>query len=215
MKRIPLNYAGHTEEELLNMTKAEATEGLLEKHQRFCECYIESHNYKIALLKAGYQSNHNSSLAGRLLMNEKIQRYVCWLKLRVLRQHMVNAYDLIDEWIRIAFSDMTDFVDIYPNSIKLKPADQVDGQLIKSIKSGRDGVSIEFHDKMRALDKLADYCDDLPKGWKQKLEERKQELLEQEFELKKKAMEFGESDKEDDGFIEAIKKSAEKIWENE
>ena len=73
---------------------------------------------------------------------------------------------------------MTDFVDIYPHSIKLKPANEVDGQLIKSIKSGRDGVSIELHDKMKALDCLARYCDDMPKDWKQKLEERKMELLE-------------------------------------
>ena len=55
---------------------------------------------------------------------------------------MINAYDILDEWIRIAFSDITDFIDIYPNSIRLKPADKVDGQLVKSIKSGRKYIKM-------------------------------------------------------------------------
>ena len=114
---------------------------------------------------------------------------------------------------RSAFSDMSDFVDIFPHSIRLKPATQVDGQLIKSIKSGRDGVSIELYDKMKALDSLAKYCDDMPKEWKQKIDERRTELQEQEFILKKKQLELENPDKEDDGFIEAIKKSAESVWD--
>lgn len=50
---------------------------------------------------------------------------------------MIAAGDIIDEWARIAFSDITDFVNIYPHSISLKPANEMDGQLVKSIKSGR------------------------------------------------------------------------------
>ena len=53
----------------------------------------------------------------------------------------------------------------------------------------------------------------MPKEWKQKLEERRTELLEQEFELKKKQAELENPDKEDDGFLEAIKESAKTIWE--
>ena len=121
---------------------------------------------------------------------------------------MVNAVDLIDQWIRIAFSDMTDFVNIHPGYITLKPASEVDGQLIKSIKSGRDGVSIELHDKLKALDCLSKYIDDMPKDWKQKLE-----LLEEEFKLKKKVYELENPQQKDDGFIEAIKESAKVIWE--
>ena len=216
MKRQPIDYDAYTEEELLRMPKSKATAGLNEQQQRFCECYIEGHNRRIAMIKAGYnKGSANTNYALRLLAKEDVQRYICWLKARVLQSHMINAMDLIDEWVRIAFSDITDFVDIAPHSIRLKPADMIDGQLVKSIKTGRDGISIELHDKMRALEPLARYVDDMPSDWKQRIEERRMQLMEQEFELKKKTSELDNPDKEDDGFIEAIKASAESVWTDE
>lgn len=215
--RVVVDNDQWTEDELIKMSRKEAIEGLTENAQRFCEFYVEGHNRKIALMKAGYSQNATEKLRGmyayRLLKDPNVQRYIMWLKVRVLNAKLVSAIDVIDEWVRIAFADMTDFVDIFPHSIRLKPADKIDGQLIKSIKSGRDGISIELHDKMKALDNLAKYCQDMPQEWKQKLEERRQELMEQEFELKKKQAELDAYDEEDDGFIEAIKKSAQSVWE--
>lgn len=214
MKTVPLEYNELSEEELLRMGKEEASKGLPEHYQRFCEFYVEGKNKKVALVKAGFK-DRPTSYAGRLLKNEKIKKYIAWLKARALNECLVNATDLLDAWVRIAFSDMTDFVDIFPHSIRLKPSDEVDGQLIKSIKMGRDGVSIELYDKMKALDNLAKYIQDMPIDWKQKLETRRLELQEEEFELKKKLSEFDNPEKADDGFIEAIKNSAKIIWEEE
>lgn len=212
MVAIPISNETWTQEELLEMSKSEAVGNLPEKAQKFCEFYVEGLNRKMALKKAGYESL-DANYAYRLLKKEGVQRYIMWLKARILNVHMVNAVDVLDQWIRIAFSDMTDFVDIHRNFISLKPASEVDGQLIKSIKSGRDGVSIELHDKLKALDCLARYLDDMPKDWKQKLEERKLELLTQEFELKKKVYELENPEVKDDGFMEAIKASAKVVWE--
>lgn len=212
MVAIPISNETWTQEELLEMSKSEAVGNLPEKAQKFCEFYVEGLNRKMALKKAGYESL-DANYAYRLLKKEGVQRYIMWLKARILNVHMVNAVDVLDQWIRIAFSDMTDFVDIHRNYISLKPASEVDGQLIKSIKSGRDGVSIELHDKLKALDCLARYLDDMPKDWKQKLEERKLELLTQEFELKKKVYELENPEVKDDGFMEAIKASAKVVWE--
>lgn len=212
MVAIPISNETWTQEELLEMSKSEAIGNLPEKAQKFCEFYVEGLNRKMALKKAGYESL-DANYAYRLLKKEGVQRYIMWLKARILNVHMVNAVDVLDQWIRIAFSDMTDFVDIHRNFITLKPASEIDGQLIKSIKSGRDGVSIELHDKLKALDCLARYLDDMPKDWKQKLEERKLELLTQEFELKKKVYELENPEVKDDGFMEAIKASAKVVWE--
>lgn len=205
----------YSEEELLAMPKAKAQAGLTEKQVRFCEIYVEGHNKKMAALKAGYRSTFVSSAAVvQLLRNEKVCRYINWLKARILKEHFINAADVLDEWIRIAFSDITDFVEINPHSIKLKKNEEIDGQLVKSIKSGREGVSIELHDKMKALDNLAKYIQDMPSDFKQRLEERKLELMEQEFEFKKKVYEQTMPAFEDDGFIEAIKESAQSVWES-
>lgn len=206
----------YSEEELLAMPKAKAQAGLTEKQVKFCEIYVEGHNKKMAALKAGYRSTFVSSAAVvQLLRNEKVCRYINWLKARILKEHFINAADVLDEWIRIAFSDITDFVEINPHSIKLKKNEEIDGQLVKSIKSGREGVSIELHDKMKALDNLAKYIQDMPSDFKQKLEERKLELMEQEFEFKKKVYEQTMPVFEDDGFIEAIKESAQSVWESD
>lgn len=217
--RVPIETNLYTEEELLKMSKKKAVNGLTEKAQRFCEYYVEGHNRKIALKKAGFSDGviegGNGNYAYRILRDENAVRYIMWLKVRVMNAALVNAVDIIDHWVRIAFADMTDFVDIFPHSIRLKPVSEVDGQLIKSIKSGRDGVSIELHDKLKALDSLAKYCQDMPQEWKQKLEERKLELMEQEFELKKSQTELENPEIEDDEFIEAIKASTKAVWNEE
>lgn len=214
MEKAHIDYSVYTTEELLSMKMSEAIEGLNESQQRFCEYYIQNYNVKTSLAKAGYKNQWTNG-GYKLLKNKKCQRYIQWLKARVLQKTLVRGSDLIEQWIKIAFADMTDFVNIFPSYIKLKTNDEVDGQLIKSIKSGRDGVSIELYDKMKALDSLAKYSADMPKDYKQILDERKQELLEQEFELKKKLYDLENKENETDGFIEALKESAKIIWEDE
>lgn len=214
MPRAPIEYDQYTTDELLKMSKEEATEGLNEKQQRFCEFYIMNYNVKTSLQKAGYSAQ--SSAEGYILRRKpRIQRYIQWLKARVVNQALVTGADIIDQWIKIAFADLTDFVNVHRTSITLKPADEIDGQLIKAIKTGRDGISIELHDKLKALDSLAKYTEDMPKDYKQILDERRQQLLEQEYELKKKMYDLENHEGENDGFLEALKATAQQVWSDD
>lgn len=210
-REIP-NDREYTHEELLEMKHSQAIKGLSEKAQKFCEYFVEGYNKKTALINAGFECI-DSQYSYRLLRDPRVQRYIHWLKARALKAVFVNAEDLLDHWIRIAFADMTDFVDIKKTYITLKPANLVDGQLIKSIKSGKDGVSIELHDKMKALDNLAKYMEGMPKEWKQKVEERKLELQAEELAIKKQMYELNNPAPEEDGFLAAIKESAKVVWE--
>lgn len=212
MVRNVIEYNEYTSDELLKMKKSEAIEGLNESQQRFCEAFVGSYNIKSALLKAGYDGN--TSQGTSLLKKPRIKRYIQWLKVRILSNSFVAGADVIHQWIKIAFADMTDFVDIKPHGIVLKPSSQVDGQLIKSIKSGPQGVSIELYDKLKALDSLAKYIQDMPKDYKQIIEERKADLMQNEFELKKKMYDLDSKENEDDGFLEALSKTAESVWED-
>lgn len=213
MRRSPIDYDIYTEAELLEMTKKEATEGLTELQQRFCEEYVRSYNIRMAAIKAGYPES-KQYIGMALRRRPECQRYIQWLKARILKSVVIDAATIIDQHLRIAFSDITDFVDIKPTSIRLKPSELVDGQLVKSIKSGRDGVSIELYDKMRSLDFLTRYCEDMPKDWKQRIEERRIELQEKEFELKKKINDVERDAEEKDGFIEAIENATEAVWDD-
>ena len=212
MQRSPIDYDVYTEEERLERKKKEAIEGLTELQQRFCEEYVKSYNIKMAVIKAGYPEQ-KINIGNALRRKPECQRYIQWLKARILRNVCIDAASILDEHLRIAFADITDFVDIKPTSIRLKPSELVDGQLVKSIKSGRDGISIELYDKMKSLDFLAKYCQDMPKDWKQKIEERRIELQEQEFELKKQMSDVSKNAEEKDGFMEAIENAAKVVWE--
>lgn len=212
MGRRAIDYDVYTTEELLEMSHEDAIEGLTEKQIKFCEVYVLNYNISIALRKAGYESE-TSGAAYRIRQKPGCKRYMQWLKARMLHDTLINGEDIINQWVKIAFADMTDFVDINKFGITLKPVREMDGQLVKSIKSGRDGVSIELYDKLKALDSLAKYTEDMPKDYKQKIEERKMELMEQEFELKKSIYDMENKIEKDDGFVEALKQSAKIVWE--
>lgn len=212
MGRRAIDYDVYTTEELLEMSHEDAIEGLTEKQIKFCEVYVLNYNISIALRKAGYESE-TSGAAYRIRQKPGCKRYIQWLKARMLHDTLINGEDIINQWVKIAFADMTDFVDINKFGITLKPVREMDGQLVKSIKSSRDGVSIELYDKLKALDSLAKYTEDMPKDYKQKIEERKMELMEQEFELKKSIYDMENKIEKDDGFVEALKQSAKIVWE--
>lgn len=213
MRKAQIVYNEYSTEELLEMSRDEAVGKLTEMQQRFCEAYVSSHNIKMALIKAGYKED--TVLGYMIRKKPAAKRYIQWLKARIVNEAIISGAEIIEQWLKIAFADMSDFVDIHKYSISLKPAEQIDGQLIKTIKSGKDGVSVELYDKLKALDSLAKYTEDMPKDYRQIIEEKKLDLMQQEFELKKKMYDMDSVEKEDDGFIEALSKSAKVIWEDE
>lgn len=215
MEKKAIEYDKYSTDELLKMSHQEATDGLSEKQQRFCEAYIGTYSIKSAMIKAGYDYDRNVSFGYTLRKKPAVKKYIQWLKARAMSDALVSGRDIIDQWIRIGFADMTDFVNVGRTSITLKPAEQMDGQLIKSIKSGRDGISIELYDKLKALDSLAKYTADMPKDFRQLIDERRMDLMEAEFELKKRMQDLEHDESEDDGFIEAIRQASTKVWENE
>ncbi|MEZ7173711.1 terminase small subunit [Sporosarcina sp. OR05] len=111
---------------------------------------------------------------------------------------MLSADVVLQQYIVIAFADITDFVvfgseevvamnelgepilddegekvTYLLNYVNLKNADEVDGSLITEVKQGKDGVSVKLLDKMKALDMLAKYTDLLSDSDKKRLQEEK------------------------------------------
>lgn len=206
-------FTEETEEELFNMTRAEATLNLNDKQIKFCEEYARTFNIKLSAVRAGYSKKSAHTAAWKIRQNPDCSRYIAWLKLRVSQKVFVEAVDIIDHYARIAFSDITDVCEVKDGKITVQDTDMIDGQIVKSIKKGRDGVTVELYDKMTALSKLERYFDVMPKDWKQQLEERKVKILEERLEIEKKKMGVGE-EITDDGFIEALKATAESVWED-
>jgi len=204
-----------TEAELAEMTMEEAQGTLTDRQILFCNTYMKSYNIKSAAIKAGYKPTAAAMAGYKLRQDPRAQKYLAWLKLQMAHECQVDAMAIIDQYIRIAFSDMTDFVDIKNNRIKLKDGELIDGQLVHKVSNGLNGISVELVDKKFALDKLDRFFDIMPKDWKQLLEERKLELLERKLDFDIMKAGGNDDDTQDDGFIEALKDMTKSIWEGE
>jgi len=132
----------------------------------------------------------------------------------------IDALDVLEVYIKIAFADITDFTEfgtykeyVYVegqkmisvngdyitqdiNYVRIKNHDEIDGSVVNEIKQGKDGITIKFHDKLKALEALTKYFDLLPDNHKRKIENANLELSkrrvavnEEELELRKKEIE--------------------------
>lgn len=208
-------FTDETEEELAQMSRDEVTLPLNDKMRRFCEHYVKNFNIRMAAIKAGYSATSAHITGWKLRQKPEVNRYIAWLKLRVGRECHVTAMDIIDQYTRIAFADVTDFITFKGNEVKLTNSDKIDGQLVTKVKQGRDGITIELADKLSALDKLERYFDVMPKDWREKIEERKLELIKERIDFEKAKAGLEDVEDSDDGLLQALKESAEEVWEDE
>lgn len=175
------------------------SDDLTDKQRLFCVFYIKSFNATMSAIKAGY-SKHSAHVQGsRLLSNDNVATEIRRLKSEMQQGIFIDAMDVLNKYIQIAFADITDYV--YFGSIEreqinsetgkvmldsnfkpitykesyvdFKNADEVDGTLITEIKEGKDGISVKLADKMRALDMLSKYFDLLSDNDRKRLQEEK------------------------------------------
>jgi len=208
-------YLEETEEELMSMSREEVTASLTDRERAFCEHYTRNFNITLATKRAGYKHRSAHNVGWKIRQKPEVNRYIAWLKLKTAKQCHVEAVDIVDQYIRIGFADITDFATIKNGKVQLVDSDMIDGQLVTEVKQGRDGITIKLADKLAALDKLERYFDVMPKDWREKIEERKLEILKQKVELEKLRLGVGEEEAGDDGFIDALRESAEEVWNGE
>lgn len=208
---------------------------LTDKQRLFCIYYVKSFNATQAAIKAGYSPSGAHVEGSRLLRNPNVSAEIKRIKDEMTSELFISAKDVLNKYIKIAFADVTDFLDfgqieeplydpdgkpaIDPeteepmtytrNFVSFKNSSEVDGSIVGEVKQGKDGVSIKLHDKMRALDKLAQYFDLFPDDFKRKIEEEK-------LKLAQRKLDTGEGDEvEDDGFLEALKGKASEVWDDD
>lgn len=135
---------------------------LTERHKLFIMYYLQSFNIKHSAIRAGYAVSSAHTRGSELLADDRIKKVLRDIKSVMHKSIYITTHDIIDEYIRIAFADMTDFVEFDENKVNLKDSTKVDGRLIQEVKQGRDGVTIKLADKMKALEKLEKLFDVIP-----------------------------------------------------
>ncbi len=185
------------------------SENLTEKQRLFCIYYIKYFNATKAYQKAYGCAYTTARVEGsRHLANPNINAEIDRLKAEQTHELRLDVRDILQKYIDIAFSDMTDYVEFGYRStttkeivgvddagnpiineetdshsfVDLKDSNEVDGTIITEVKQGRGGISIKLADRMKALDMLSKYVDFLSDRDKKRLQE---ELLRMNIEKTK------------------------------
>lgn len=157
------------------------------KQELFCQYFTKSLNATQSYKKAyncSYEVAEKNSY--KIMGNYGVREKITALKKEKAKSIMLNKDDIVDKYMRIAFADITDFVDFgrekvdimtmfgpmevknketgeketvqkEVNTIKFKEHGEVDGTIISQIKVSKDGASIKLEDRMKALEWLANY----------------------------------------------------------
>lgn len=170
-------------DERINDQDADVVQNILDKSdlserwKLFIMYYLQCYSPTTAALKAGYSKSGAGAAGLSLLKDERIKVVLNQIKAVINKSLYLEAHDVLSEYVKIAFADMTDFVEVKEGRISIKDTDKVDGTLISEIKQGRDGITVKLHDKMKALDKIDKLFDLIP--------DRKLELDREKFEFQK------------------------------
>ncbi|HDK7162101.1 TPA: terminase small subunit [Clostridium botulinum] len=212
---------------------------LTDKQRLFCIYYVKSFNQTMAAIKAGYSPERAHVTGSELVRNSKVKAYIKELKGKMTEEIFIDAMDVLNKYIKIAFADITDYLTFgqkevtvmgafgpvkdeegneltkVVNYVDFKESNIIDGTIISEVKQGKDGVYIKFEDRMKALDKLSQYFDLFPDNFKRKIEDEKVKQSREKLELEKSKVNGDEIEVEDDGFLDALNGRATEVWNNE
>ncbi|WP_191556601.1 terminase small subunit [Metabacillus idriensis] len=167
------------------------SEDLTEKQHLFCLYYVKSFNATQSAIKAGYSANTAHVQGPRLLGNVRVAEEIRRIKRDMTQGVFIDAMDVLNKYIKIAFSDINDYltfgrreieidrdkegnpITTEVNYVQFNESGNVDGSVISEVKQGKDGVSIKLEDKMKALEKLSLYFDLFPDKFKREIEQEK------------------------------------------
>lgn len=157
--------------------------GLTDRQQRFVEEYMVDLNATQAYIRAGYDVSDNDTAranASRLLTNANVSEAIQKRKKELSEQTGITAQRVIEEYAKVAFSDVRNILTIDGG---LKDASEWDDNAagaIASIKSfevttsegERIGTNreVKMYDKLRALEAIGKHIGLFEKDNKQKAE---------------------------------------------
>lgn len=156
---------------------------LTDKQRLFCMFMAHGSSATIAYQKA-YECSYQSAMANgsRMLRNDKVKAEVVRLKKERMEAQLFNEHDIFQWYLDVARAAITDFVTFGReqvqamgafgpiidkktgdpvmkeiNYVKFKESSEVNGHVIKKVKLGKDGASIELYDAMAAMDWLTEH----------------------------------------------------------
>lgn len=199
------------------------------RQKRFCDEYLVDLNATQAAIRAGYSEKYANTNAGKLLQNTAIKEYVrCRIEDREKRTEITQDM-VLRELALIAFSDATDYARIIEKQVENEEGRTITYRTVEPvlteeltkeqrralavIKKGRDGFEVKTYSKTEALKLLGAHLGMWDKKGEADMEEQQARIEKLKAETARIKGEDPESDKQDDGFIAALKGEVDDIWD--
>lgn len=132
------------------------------RQRRFVEEYLVDLNGAQAAIRAGYAPKRASDAARKTLKNREVADAVAAGMAAKRRRAEISADRVVEEYARIAFADIADFVRFGPDGMEVLEAAALSKEQTAAIaevtesKTQRGGtVRFKLHDKLAALNALA------------------------------------------------------------
>lgn len=213
-------------------------EELTEQQKLFCIYYIKTFNAAQSYQKA-YGCTYQSAmpLGSNLLRNIKVKAEIERLREIKRQQIIITEDDLVEYHMRIAFADMGNYISfgwteepivtkdgpvldrdgemIMQNvsRVTLMESQDVDTQLIKEVKQGRDGISIKLLDRDKSLAWLDRFFMFNPMDrHRMEYDKRKLELELIKLDYEAKKNEPNTTTTGTDNFLDALNAKAAEVW---
>lgn len=143
-----------------NVVVAKSKVKLSAKKEKFCQEYVIDYNMTQAAIRAGYSVRTARQQGSRLLMKVDVVARVRELQRTIGLRLEVSQERVLKEFAKIAFTDLTDVVDISTGQPRIRSSLEIDPvhySAISEVVMNRDGLRIKMYDKKAALDSLAKY----------------------------------------------------------
>lgn len=130
----------------------EEAKDLTEKQKLFCSYYIKSFNATQSYIKTydvPYDIAHSS--AYRMLANVGVKSYIKKLKKRRFQELMLKTEDLLARQIKIAFSDISDYLDFGSETHKVFDDD---GNLVTDYETKEQKTYTKDYVHLKNIDKM-------------------------------------------------------------
>ncbi|MCM1258810.1 MAG: terminase small subunit [Roseburia sp.] len=130
--------------------------------QLFCMYYSKTFNATRSYQKA-YGCSYESAMrnASRLMRNEGVREEIERLKEYKRQQIMISEHDIVELQMRIACADIGDYLSFGSQKgksfVELNESSDVDTQLVREVKKGKDGICVKLEDRQKAIDWLTKY----------------------------------------------------------
>jgi len=135
-------------------------EKLTAKQMRFVVEYLVDLNGTQAAIRAGYSEKSAARIAYKLMLNPRIKAAIQQEAKKLIERAEIRSWSVLREAGRLAFANISDFVQWTGTSFRLKPDAMIPKEAraaIAEISDTRYGIKLKMHSKPEALRLLFDY----------------------------------------------------------